>query len=354
MTAPVPISITNHSHVILTVNSSSSITATQNLSPAIACSSNSVLSLSGSDHNSVLSTTGGSNSPGIGVGSGSCDSISFLSGRFVIAGGSNAPAIGTSSGASSELRTIRLESGFITAIGTFGIGANSEQSRVDEVILGGSSGTFTFDCLSTDKACINSDRIVAGRQKLDARTTSPRFTLGSLTLGPGSSSARWIVHYRNASERESLGSLPLLHLGSLGDIPEGNFTVLINQTAPRPGMQMEFSANSNDITGIMVSLPGVGVYEVTIYESHGLFFGYLCSGDSRSPMVTVADGETFYKEAHICLKNDPMSAGAVIGIEAGAAIVFITIVLILLNAWRHSQTGWVTEAMKLGMVDGAK
>jgi hypothetical protein len=175
-------------------------------------------------------------------------------------------------------------------------------------------------------------------------TTSLRFITGKLVLEGDPDSVDWLVLYRGRSEREELGPLPLLHLGSWGDIGAGAFSTTVSAMAPGSGVKRNFSTNATEFASLMMSMPSAGVFEIGIVSSQGAFVGWLCNGESDSPLVPVANRETFYGHPKMCVKKRVISEGTLAALEIGGSVLFIAICLISLNIWRHSLTGWIATA----------
>jgi hypothetical protein len=149
----------------------------------------------------------------------------------------------------------------------------------------------------------------------------------------------WIVLYRTPSEREFLSGFPLLHLASWGDFSE-LATLKFSDFGSDNPVNKTVSIDASEFSGIMTSLPAVGVYEVEVSGEGGNPIGFLCAGESSSALVTVAEGEKFYGTPRVCARRERKSARKIVGIEAGACVAFLVVVFICCQIWRCSRVGW--------------
>jgi hypothetical protein len=135
ITSPSPFIITSSS-VTFSLSGLNQVFSTNSNGSGVECELSSNISLIGFP-NSLLRVTGGSQSSGVGSGSGAfCESIEILNGSYSMTGGSG---LGSSFGnlsSFSRLKSLKISGGSVNATGYFGAGIGSgEGSQVDNIII---------------------------------------------------------------------------------------------------------------------------------------------------------------------------------------------------------------------------
>jgi hypothetical protein len=176
---------------------------------------------------------------------------------------------------------------------------------------------------------------MVGTASVRGFTNSSVFFGGRLERGGSSASLGVVVEFAKRSQSSHIAGLaPIIHIGEL-ELDEGpyQFVFVANDNA---SARFNIATTVGRVRGLMVSLPVVGTYRVTVSGFDGSSAS-LCHENDQD--WHILQGETFFDIARPCVDIPPEPADAtavvVVGVVSGVLlIVLIAVILVALKIRR--------------------
>jgi hypothetical protein len=221
-----------------------------------------------------------------------------------------------------------IRSGTFVTSGEVGIGSTPTGSVLSLEFDGTQNAQVVIDCHSESNWCLNGTVIRATRAWINATTDTASFIDPVWGAGTDFGQFEFLGRYRVPSKKDSFGTSPLLHLGTIAGVTNGVYTLVVSRPGSTNNYKRTMTLSIPEISGAIVSVDYLGDYEAVLVDSTGFNTITLCDGGGSTDRFTVQNGETFVQTVAPCGSAPASESGGLsAGGKAGISIVVILVVV---------------------------